>query len=331
MTPAASLRRDLGRCLASARKAAGYTQHQLALATGYSRSTVSNAEIGHPDVARIFWARCDKVLKSGRSYELAFEKIRAAERGHGRPAAEQPPPPRPVPAGAAAGRRLVPRRRRRRGAGRATRTWAGPRRAGTTRWNSSPARSWTRWSYPGRPGCWRRRCGCTRAAARTTPGDCPPCPTRPGRWPSSPPGTAAFFLAAAGGCPWPGPVAGQPGPGPGTGREARPGERPGARLGDGPGGQPSGQPGPPTGRRRPRVIRWHSGGSRIPAPPSRLSGGGQAAWAHLPSHPVQLASPAALLGLLATASAGVSDGPAGLTLPGGVRVLPPPAPDDSAA
>jgi transcriptional regulator with XRE-family HTH domain len=80
MTGPGTTRRELGRRLAGARKAAGYTQQQLAAAAGYSRSTVSNAEIGHPDVARLFWARCEKVLKSGRMLALAFDQIRAAER-----------------------------------------------------------------------------------------------------------------------------------------------------------------------------------------------------------------------------------------------------------
>jgi transcriptional regulator with XRE-family HTH domain len=59
MTGPPATRRELGRRLAGARKAAGYTQQQLSAAAGYSRSTVSNAEIGHPDVARVFWERCD--------------------------------------------------------------------------------------------------------------------------------------------------------------------------------------------------------------------------------------------------------------------------------
>jgi DNA-binding XRE family transcriptional regulator len=73
-------RRHLGRRLAGVRKAAGYTQAQLGAAVGYSRSTVSNAEIGHPDVARVFWARCDQVLKTGKALARAFDQIRAAER-----------------------------------------------------------------------------------------------------------------------------------------------------------------------------------------------------------------------------------------------------------
>jgi DNA-binding XRE family transcriptional regulator len=62
------------------RKAAGYTQEQLAVAIGYSRSTVSNAEIGHPDIALEFWARCDRVLKTGRSFARSFDQVRSAER-----------------------------------------------------------------------------------------------------------------------------------------------------------------------------------------------------------------------------------------------------------
>jgi len=80
VTGSGSLRRDLGRRLAAARRAAGYTQQRLATATGYSRSTVSNAEIGHPDVARVFWIRCDEILRTGRAFELDFEQVRAAER-----------------------------------------------------------------------------------------------------------------------------------------------------------------------------------------------------------------------------------------------------------
>jgi DNA-binding XRE family transcriptional regulator len=324
VTPAGSMRRDLGQSLAAARKAAGYTQHQLALATGYSRSTVSNAEIGHPDVARIFWTRCDKILKSGGTYELAFERIRAVERDQ---AAQHPPPPRrPAPAGAATGRRLL-------SAGGAAEAlalyqdlgWPAvarddtvelitgetldalelPRPAGllaASLWLYSRGRADDARRLPALPHP-------ARSLAVITAGD------------------RSFFLAAAGGCPWPGPQA----------RPAADGTRPGPpdvtdrsgpdRSGpdrSGPGSASPGESGPGESGPDSRVIRWHSGGSRIPAPPSRLPGGGQAAWAHLPSQPVQLAPPAALLGLLATASAGIGDRLAGLTLPGGIRVLPPP-------
>ncbi len=61
----ADLRRGLGRELKEARRVAGYTQESLARDIGYSRSTVSNAEIGHPDVARAFWVSVDGALQTG--------------------------------------------------------------------------------------------------------------------------------------------------------------------------------------------------------------------------------------------------------------------------
>jgi transcriptional regulator with XRE-family HTH domain len=278
VTRPGSGRLDLGRRLAAARKAAGLTQQRLAAATGYSRSTVSNAEIGHPDVARVFWVRCDEILKSGRSFELAFEQVRAAERD---PAAE-PADGRPAPgltggiADALAAYRdlgwpaaghddlveLI--------TGDVLDALELPRAAGllaASLWLYSRGHADDGRRLPALPHP-------ARSLAIITAGD------------------RCFVLAAAGGCPWTGPP-----PAPGGG----PDDCPAAR-----------------------VIRWHAGGSRIPAPPSRLAAGGQAVWAHLPSRPVQLAPPMALLGLLATAAAGVGSGPAGLTLPGGIRVLPPP-------
>ena len=80
-----SVRRDLGRRLAAARQAAGLTQRQLAEAVRYSRSTVSNAEIGHPDVARLFWTRCDRVLHAGQVFTPAFDQLKAAEQVAARP------------------------------------------------------------------------------------------------------------------------------------------------------------------------------------------------------------------------------------------------------
>ena len=104
-------------------------------------------------------------------------------------------------------------------------------------------------------------------------------------------GDRCYFLAAAGGCPW-------------TGNEPAP------------------VPGAPGGGAAGAVIRWHAGGTRIPAPPSRLPAGEQAAWAHLPSRRVRLAPSIALLGLLDTAAAAARHGQPGLTLPGGIRVIP---------
>jgi hypothetical protein len=59
---AAQARLALGRELAAARRAAGYTQATFAPLVGYSRSTVGNVETGRQHVPRTFWGRCDQVL-----------------------------------------------------------------------------------------------------------------------------------------------------------------------------------------------------------------------------------------------------------------------------
>lgn len=61
------------------------------------------------------------------------------------------------------------------------------------------------------------------------------------------------------------------------------------------------------------VIRWHSRGNRIPAPPVPADdgdpGGVQPVWAHLPDRSIRLPGPAILLRLLATAAAMTRLGP----------------------
>ena len=294
MTGPATTRRDLGRRLAGTRKAAGFTQQQLGAATGYSRSTVSNAEIGHPDVARVFWARCDRVLATGRPFTLAFDQVKAAER---RQAAGLP---EAVPD---SGLRAFRQAQQQITSCDAAEALAGYRELG---WAAEPGDgrlelvtgdtldalelprpagmlAVSLWLYSqGRPDEVRRLPALphpARALAVISAGD------------------RCYFLAAAGGCPW-------------TGQEPAPA----------PGG------GPPGGGVAGAVIRWHASGSRIPAPPSRLPGGQRAAWAHLPSQPLRLAPAIALLGLLATAAAAAGHGPPGLTLPGGIRVIPAPRP-----
>jgi hypothetical protein len=68
------------------------------------------------------------------------------------------------------------------------------------------------------------------------------------------------------------------------------------------------------------VVGWHSGGSRIPAPPTVARDGHHAAWAYLPCQGIELACPVMLLDLLAKASA--VQRPQALTLPGGVLAVP---------
>jgi transcriptional regulator with XRE-family HTH domain len=298
VTGPADGRRDLGRRLAGVRKAAGYTQEGLAAAVGYSRSAVSNAEIGHPDVARVFWVRCDGALKTGRSFARSFDKIRDAEhrRAAGLPEASG------LPEAAGGTRPGVARRARQQiSSGEAAEALAGYRELG---WAVQPGGDGLElvtgdglealelpraagmlavslWLYSrGRADEVRRLPALphpAQALAVITAGD------------------RCYFLAAAGGSPW-------------TGNEPAPVL--GARGDNGAG----------------VVICWHAGGARIPAPPSRLPGGERAAWAHLPSRRVRLAPSIALLGLLGTAAAAAGHGQPGLTLPGGIRVIPAPRP-----
>lgn len=279
-----SPRRDLGRRLAGVRRAAGFTQRQLAAVAGYSRSTVSNAEIGHPDVARGFWVRCDEVLKTSKPFASAFDQVRAAEGRHGHGAAEAMPgagagEPRRVlraicsftVAGALARYRELgwPVRPCEGGVELVTGTVVDalelPRPAGVL--------AMSLWLYSrGRADAVRRLPALpdpAQALAVMTAGD------------------RCFFLAVAGDSPW-------------AGSEPGPVVHQGAGMG---------------------VIRWHAGGGAIPVPPSRLPGGQVAAWAHLPVRQMRLAPPVALLGLLATAVSMASGGEAGLTLPGGIRVV----------
>jgi DNA-binding XRE family transcriptional regulator len=61
----AAMGRELGCQLAALRREAGLTQHGLAALAGFSRTTVSMAEIGRQSQAREFWQACDKALDTG--------------------------------------------------------------------------------------------------------------------------------------------------------------------------------------------------------------------------------------------------------------------------
>jgi transcriptional regulator with XRE-family HTH domain len=78
----AAMQRELGRQLAALRRAAGLTQHGLAAVAGFSRSTVSLAEIGRQSQARDFWEACDKALDAGGVLTAGadqIDKVRDAE------------------------------------------------------------------------------------------------------------------------------------------------------------------------------------------------------------------------------------------------------------
>lgn len=68
------------------------------------------------------------------------------------------------------------------------------------------------------------------------------------------------------------------------------------------------------------VIRWHSSGSSVPAPPSADRDGQRASWAYLPDVDVELACPVILLDLLARAVAAARE-PGALVLPGNIRAV----------
>ena len=94
MTGAGSLGnawRALGAQLAAYRKAAGFSQAQLAEFVEYSRSTVANVETGRQHVPADFWRRADEALDAGGSLIAASVEIEALARQERRDAARQGP------------------------------------------------------------------------------------------------------------------------------------------------------------------------------------------------------------------------------------------------
>lgn len=70
-------RRALGRQLAALRKAAGYSQHEFAPLTLYTRSTIANVEVGRQQAPRIFWHRCDDLLSAGGTLSSGYDQLQA--------------------------------------------------------------------------------------------------------------------------------------------------------------------------------------------------------------------------------------------------------------
>lgn len=71
------LRRALGRQLAALRSRAGFSQWEFAPLTGYSRSSLSDAELGRHRLRREFWVRCDAALAGGGALVAAYDRIEA--------------------------------------------------------------------------------------------------------------------------------------------------------------------------------------------------------------------------------------------------------------
>ena len=84
-----ALLRELGQTMRTARTRAGLLQRELAHRTGYSRSSIANAELGAP-YSRDFYERVDVVL--GTQLAHGHEVIRAlrAERSHAAESAASP-------------------------------------------------------------------------------------------------------------------------------------------------------------------------------------------------------------------------------------------------
>ena len=75
------LRRALGRQLAAMRNRAGLSQWELAPLTGYSRSTLSDAELGRHRLRREFWLRCDELLQAGGRLVACYDRVESAAAG----------------------------------------------------------------------------------------------------------------------------------------------------------------------------------------------------------------------------------------------------------
>ena len=81
----AQMRRALGRQLAAKRNRTGLSQWELAPLTGYSRSTLSDAELGRHRPRREFWLRCDELLRADGRLVASYDRIEA-----GQPAGREP-------------------------------------------------------------------------------------------------------------------------------------------------------------------------------------------------------------------------------------------------
>jgi transcriptional regulator with XRE-family HTH domain len=83
----AAMQRELGRQLAALRREAGLTQQGLGALAGFSRSTVSVAEIGRQSQAREFWKACEKALDAGDVLTAGADQIGAVRDAEQRAAA----------------------------------------------------------------------------------------------------------------------------------------------------------------------------------------------------------------------------------------------------
>jgi transcriptional regulator with XRE-family HTH domain len=281
----AALRRDLGRQLAGRRKAAGLVQRELGVLVGYSRTAVANAETGHAQIGRSLWERADRVLGTGELFARGFDRIQAQASVAARAGAAL----RPALGGWPAEPATAPGRPE-------SLTPHEARQACQDRgWPVEEDGDGRLWLVTGTaidalevP----RVAGMVALAwwlyTRGVPDEIRGLPILPD--PAAAlaviaAGPRCYFLARSGACPW-----------------TRPD----------PGG---------AGVAGTAAVRWHAGGGRVLAPPSRLADGERTVWAHIPAPGGLLASPMALLHVLAQAVAATRDA-GSMLLVGGVRVAP---------
>jgi transcriptional regulator with XRE-family HTH domain len=283
------MRRELGRRLRKARQAARMRQADLARRSGYARSTIGVVEsaAGRP-AGRRFWAQCDQIFGPQHHFAASWDQIQQltrAGRDRARPRTAAPSKP-DRRAQLRALRVLPPGREADAAAIYAQLGWPVTRDGTALELETGTVADALEVPRPA---------GVLAAAwwldSRGTVDDIRGLPALP--HPDKAlaviaAGSSYYFLAQAGACPWIG-----------TGPPAA--EVPGVQ--------------------RPAVVGWHSGGSRVPLPPGRDHDGSRAGWAYLPSRAIGLASPVAVLDLLAKAVAALRDDST-LTLPGGVLAMP---------
>ena len=279
------LRQELGRRLSTARKAAGYSQAGLARVTGFSRSAVSNAEIGHPHVGRVFWERCQLALGGRHMFVAGFDQIRHRKAAEAEAAAfgRVPPAPPPLHMPGPPGQGLPQRNVA--DAGRIYRQLGWPAHTAGGRLELETGNVLDALEVPRAAGMlavrWWLYTQGVPDDIRGVPGLPPPnqalaVVAAGRRW---------LFLVQAGACPWTSQDLAAPRAGPDA------------------------------------MMRWHSRGSRIPAPPSPDADGQLTEWAQPPPRVLQLADPVALLDLLVKAAFAVRRNHM-LTFAGGITVGP---------
>jgi transcriptional regulator with XRE-family HTH domain len=75
-----TLLKELGQTMRAARKQAGLLQRELAHKTGYSRSSIANAEAGATSLSRDFYERVDAALGTKLAHGHGVIRVLRAER-----------------------------------------------------------------------------------------------------------------------------------------------------------------------------------------------------------------------------------------------------------